>query len=164
LELAAEWAKVKAQQVEEAAFVLSMNAMVKALKVLKGLVVNERETNAQLFLELREVHKIKGVGPNGEVVKAMKTQMLDPFVGKDIKAKIVRQWVFQVEAYFESQAINTYVDRLRLAQSFLRDHTMEWWTTQKYAKPNLMGSLLWSAFKEILNEMFTPHNQILKDG
>jgi hypothetical protein len=37
-----------------------MNAMAKALKVMQGLVLNEKETNAQLFLELREVHKKKG--------------------------------------------------------------------------------------------------------
>lgn len=36
--------------------------------------------------------------------------------------------------------------------------------TQKDAMPNLMGSLLWSVFKAKLNERFTLHNQILKDG
>ncbi len=34
LELAAEWVKVKAQQVEKTPSTLSMNAMAKALKVL----------------------------------------------------------------------------------------------------------------------------------
>jgi len=36
--------------------------------------------------------------------------------------------------------------------------------TQKDVEPNLMGSLPWSAFKAKLNERFTLHNQILKDG
>ncbi len=45
MELEAEWGKVRAQQVEEAFFVLSMNAMVEALKVLKDLVVSKKETN-----------------------------------------------------------------------------------------------------------------------
>jgi hypothetical protein len=36
--------------------------------------------------------------------------------------------------------------------------------TQKNVEPNLMGSLFSSAFKAKLNEMFTLHNQILKDG
>jgi hypothetical protein len=45
-----------------------------------------------------------------------------------------------MEAYFESQAINTNVDWLRLAQFLLRDHVVEWWTTQKDVEPNLMGS------------------------
>lgn len=35
---------------------------------------------------------------------------------------------------------------------------------QKDVKPNLMGRFPWSAFKAKLNEKFTPHNQILKDG
>ncbi len=39
---------------------------------------------------------------------------------------------------------------------------MEWWTTQKDAKPNLMGSLPWSTCKAKLNELFTLHNQILE--
>jgi hypothetical protein len=69
-----------------------------------------------------------------------------------------------VEAYFESQAINTDMDWLRLAQSFLRGHTLEWWMAQKDVEPNLMGNLPWSAFKAKLNENFNPHNQILKDG
>ncbi len=93
LELEAEWVKVKAQQVEEAPSTLSMNAMAKALKVLQDLVVNERETNMQLSLELRKAHKEKGVRPSREVTKAMKTQTLDFFTGKDMNAKRVRQWV-----------------------------------------------------------------------
>jgi hypothetical protein len=56
-----------------------MNAMAEAIKVLQELVVSEREINMQLSLELKEVHKEKGVGPSGEVAKTMKTQMLDPF-------------------------------------------------------------------------------------
>lgn len=36
-------------------------------------MVNERETNMQLSLELKEAHKEKRVGPNGEAAKAMKT-------------------------------------------------------------------------------------------
>jgi hypothetical protein len=51
-----------------------------------------------------------------------------------------------------------------LAQSLLRIHAFEWWTAQKDVKPKLMGSLPHNAFKAKLNERFTPHNQILKDG
>jgi len=73
VELEAEWGKVRAKQVEEAPFVLSMNAMAEALKVLKDLVVSEKETNMYFFLELRKAHKEKGVGPSREATKAMKT-------------------------------------------------------------------------------------------
>ncbi len=93
MELEAKWVKVKAQQVEKAPSMLSMNAMAKALKVLQDLLVNERETNMQLSLELRKVHKEKGVGPSREVTKAMKTQTPDFFTGKYTNAKRVRQWV-----------------------------------------------------------------------
>jgi hypothetical protein len=61
-------------------------------------------------LELKEAHKEKRVRPSGEVAKAMKTQMLDPFMKKDTKAKRVKLWALLVEAYFESQAINMDVD------------------------------------------------------
>jgi hypothetical protein len=87
LELEMEWAKVKAQQVEETPSMLSMNAIAKALKVLQDLVVNERETNMQISLELKEIHKEKGAGSSGEVAKAT----LDLFMGKDTKTKRVKQ-------------------------------------------------------------------------
>jgi hypothetical protein len=66
-------------------------------------------------------------------VKAMMTQMPNPFTGKDTNAKRVRKWALQVEAYFESQTINMDVDQLRLSQFFLRGHVFEWWMTQKNA-------------------------------
>jgi hypothetical protein len=53
-----------------------------------------------------------------------------------MKAKRVRQWGLQVEAYFESRMINTDVDHFILTQSLLRDHALEWWMTQKDAKAN----------------------------
>jgi hypothetical protein len=84
--------------------------------------------------------------------------MLDPLTGKDTKAKNVRQWVLQVEPYFGSQVINTDVDRLRLVQSLLKNHSLERWTIQKDVEPNLMGILPCSPFKAKLNEKFTPHN------
>jgi hypothetical protein len=115
-------------------------------------------------LELRKAHKEKGVRPSREPTKSMKTWMLDPFIGKETKAKNVKQWVLQVEPYFESQVINKDVDQFRLARSFLRDHALEWWTTLKDVDPNQMGILPCNAFKAKLNERFTPHNQIFKDG
>jgi hypothetical protein len=46
----------------------------------------------------------------------------------------------------------------------LKGHALEWWMAQKNALPNLMRILLWSVFKVKLNNRFTPHNKILKDG
>jgi hypothetical protein len=56
-------------------------------------MVSEKETNMQLFLELRKAHKEKGVGPSREVTKAMKTQTPDFFIRKYTNVKRVRQWV-----------------------------------------------------------------------
>jgi hypothetical protein len=53
-----------------------------------------------------------------------------------MKVEKVKQWGLQVEAYFELQVINTNVDHFILTQSLLRDHALEWWMTQKDAKPN----------------------------
>jgi hypothetical protein len=39
-----------------------MNAMAETIKVLQTLVVNERENNMQLSLELKEAQKEKGLG------------------------------------------------------------------------------------------------------
>jgi hypothetical protein len=80
MELGVEWAKFKAQQVEEGPSALSMNAMAKAIKVLQDLVASKKDINMQLSLELREVHKEKGARPSREATKAMKTQTLDPLM------------------------------------------------------------------------------------
>ncbi len=45
-------------------------------------------------------------------------------LGCEPKARVAT-WALQVEAYFESQAINTDVDRFKLVQSLLKDHTLE---------------------------------------
>ncbi len=79
-----------------------MNAMAEAIKVLQTFVVNERETNTQLSLELKEVQKENGVGPSGKTTKLMKTQTLDLFMGKDTRVKRVKQWALQLDTYFES--------------------------------------------------------------
>ncbi len=66
MELEVEWAKVKAQQDEKSSF--------RVVHECHGdLVVNKRETNMQLSLELRKVHKEKKVGRSGEATKDMKT-------------------------------------------------------------------------------------------
>jgi hypothetical protein len=70
-----------------------MHTMAEAIKVLQTLVLNERKTNMQLTLELWKAQMEKGVGSSREATKAMKTQMLDLFTWKDIKAKKVRQWI-----------------------------------------------------------------------
>jgi hypothetical protein len=46
----------------------------------------------------------------------MQTQTSNPFTRKDTKTKKVKQWAFQVEAYFESQVINKDVNWFRLVQ------------------------------------------------
>jgi hypothetical protein len=92
LEMELKWVKFRALQVEKNLFSLSMNTMVEAIKVLQTLVVSERETNLQLSLELKKVQKEKGIEPNRKTAKAMKTQTPNPFMGKDTKAKIVKQW------------------------------------------------------------------------
>ncbi len=62
LEMELKWTKFRALQVEEGPSSLSMNAMVETIKILQTLVVNERETNMQLSLELKEAQKEKGLG------------------------------------------------------------------------------------------------------
>jgi hypothetical protein len=133
IEMEWEWAKVRALQVEKVLSSLSMNTMVEAIKVLQTLVVNKRKTNMQLSLESKKAQKERGLGPSGKAMKVMKSQIPDLFKGKDTNAKRVRQWALQVEAYFESQAINMDVDQFRLAQFLLRGHALEWWMAQKNA-------------------------------
>ncbi len=47
-----------------------------------------------MTLKLKKAKKDKGTNLNGEVAKAMKTQTLELFTGKDVKAKRVKQWGF----------------------------------------------------------------------
>jgi hypothetical protein len=62
LEMELKWTKFRALQVEEGPSSLSTNAIAKTIKVLQTLMVNERETNMQLSLELKGAQKEKGLG------------------------------------------------------------------------------------------------------
>ncbi len=87
-----------------------MHSMAEGLKALQSIIFNQGETNAKLILTLEEAKKNKGANPSREATKAMKTQTPKSFMRKDTKAKRVKQWALQVEAYFESQTINMNVD------------------------------------------------------
>lgn len=89
MELEVEWAKVKAQQAKEPLPALTMNAMAKVLKVLQGLLLNERETNAQLFGVKRGSQRKRGQAKH-ETAKAMRTQMPDLFTRKDTRVNRVK--------------------------------------------------------------------------
>jgi Fe-S cluster biosynthesis and repair protein YggX len=52
-----ERAKFKTRQGEKSPSSLSMNAMAETIKMMQTLVVNEKETNMQLSLELKKVQK-----------------------------------------------------------------------------------------------------------
>jgi len=70
-----------------------MHAMAKAIKVVQTIVVNQGKANVQLTLELKVTKKDKGRGlveKLQEAAKAIKTQMVKPFMGKGIKATKVR--------------------------------------------------------------------------
>jgi hypothetical protein len=110
--------------------------MVKALKALQSIMLNQGKTNAKLTLALEDAKKDKGADLSKEATKAMKTSTPKSFTRKDIKAEKMKQWAFRMEAYFESQMINIHVDKFRMAQSFLRDHALEWWMVHKDVELN----------------------------
>jgi hypothetical protein len=60
-----------------------------------------------------------------------------------VRAKWVRQWFLQVEAYFEMQFIITNSNWFCMAQFLLCDHIMERWMAQEDAVIDLMGILTW---------------------
>ncbi len=55
------------------------------------------------------------------------------------------------------------VEQLCFVQMLLKDHGLNWWTTQKEML-DLLYMLMWEQFKSWLNERFTPHRQVLKDS
>jgi hypothetical protein len=55
--------------------------------------------------------------------------MSKPFLGKENKFKKVRRWFPLLEAYFEAKAITLDSEKVRVAQSLLRDHALRWWGT-----------------------------------
>ncbi len=91
LKMELEWAKFRALQVGKGPSSLSMNTLVEAIKMLQTLVVSERETNLQLSLELKKAQKEKGIGPNKKSCKGHEDPNTKSFMGKDTKAKIVKQ-------------------------------------------------------------------------
>ncbi len=104
-------------------------------------MVTQGEVNAELTLKLINAKKDKGANLNGEVAKAMKTQTLELFTSKDMKVERVRQWGLQVEAYFESQVINTNVNHFILTQLFFEGSCLGMVDDTKGCQAQLDGNL-----------------------
>ena len=55
-------------------------------------------------------------------------------------------------------------DKVAIAVTFLKDHALQWWTSKKEQDMELVASLTWNGFKELLSERFTPEYQGVERG
>jgi hypothetical protein len=48
--------------------------------------------------------------------------------------------------YMETQCLETDKEWIHFTQTLLKEHTWEWWMSQKQKTPNLLESLTWEEF------------------
>ncbi len=71
--------------------------------------------------------------------------------------KWVQQWLFQVEAYLETQHFDLDNDQIHFVQTLFKKHRLVDET------PNLLEVFTWEEFKPHLNKRFASHHLVLKD-
>ena len=55
-------------------------------------------------------------------------------------------------------------NKIIIVVTFSKDHALEWWTSKIIEELEMVASLTWVGFKELLIKRFTPHCQNLCEG
>jgi hypothetical protein len=55
-------------------------------------------------------------------------------------------------------------DKVSIADTFLKDHALQWWTSKKDQEPKLVATLTWVTFKELISNRFKSKYQDLREG
>ena len=55
-------------------------------------------------------------------------------------------------------------DKVAIVVIFWKDHVLEWWTSKKAKKPEVVANLTWVGFMELLVKRFMPEYQELCKG
>jgi hypothetical protein len=92
-----------------------------------NIELKDNQTN-ELHCEKFGCRKLPIAGSTKATIKA---KLLNSFTGKETKTKWVQPWLHQVEMYMETQCFETDKERIHFVQTLLKEHTWEWWMSQK---------------------------------
>ena len=79
------------------------------------------------------------------------------------KARKVKEFLLDMNNYYDVQKLEEG-DKVSIAVTFLKDNAFHWWAGKKEQKPEMVASLTWVGFKELLIERFTLEYQELCEG
>ena len=79
------------------------------------------------------------------------------------KARKVKEFLLEMDNYYDVQKPKEG-DKVSIVVTFLKDHALQWWTSKKEQEPEMVASLTWVGFKELLVERFTLEYQELREG
>ena len=105
---------------------------------------------------------MQGSKPSSSTKKLAKVNMPSTFSGLG-KARKVKEFLLEMDNYYDVQKPEEE-DKVSIAVTFLKDHALQWWTSKKEQEPEVVASLTWAGFKELLCERFTPEYQELREG
>ena len=109
-----------------------------------------------------ELLMMQGARPSSSTKKLAKVNMPSTFSGLG-KARKVKDFLLEMDNYYDGQKPKEG-DKVSIAVTFLKDHALHWWTSKKEQESEMVASLTWVGFKEVLFERFMPEYQELHEG
>ena len=97
-----------------------------------------------------ELLMMQGARPS--IKKLAKVNMPSNFFGLG-NARKVKEFLFETDNYYDVQEPEEE-DKVSIAVTFLKEHALWWWISKKEQEPEMVASLTWIGFKELLVERF----------
>ena len=105
---------------------------------------------------------MQGARPSSSTKKLAKVNMPNNFSGLG-KARKVKEFLLEMNNYYDVQKPKEE-GKVSIAVTFLKDHALQWWTSKKEQELEMVASLTWVGFKELIVERFTLEYQELHEG
>ena len=119
----------------------------------------EKRARQDKMIELLMMQRAR---PFSSTKKLAKVNMPSTFSGLG-KARKVKEFLLEIDNYYDVQKPEEG-DKASIAITSLKDHVFQWWTSKKEQEPEMVESLSWIGFKELLVERFTLEYQELHEG
>ena len=79
------------------------------------------------------------------------------------KTRKVKEFLLKMDNYYDVQRPEED-EKVSIAVTFLKDHALQWWTSEKKQELKVAANLTWIGFKELLVDRFTLEYQELRKG
>ena len=141
-----------------------LNFRTKMLEFMDNVNQELKRTKEKSARQERLIEHLlmQGSKPSSSTKKLAKVNMPSTFSGLG-KARKVKEFLLEMDNYYDVQKPDED-DKVPIAVTFLKDHALQWWTSKKEQDAELVTSLTWNGFKELLSERFTPEYQELREG